>query len=600
VLSVLTRLVDQSLVEADARADGTARYRLLETLRQYAGERLAAAGEEAALRRQHARFYLDLAEAAAPALDTGGRRPWLDRLETERGNLRAALVWARAAPPRPAGAAREAAAVGLRLVAALWRFWLYRRRYREGREDLAAALTRPAGAGSTAARAAALHGAGVLAREEGDRAAARTALEESVSLWRELGRPHGLAGALAHLGFALTDRAPAAALALLEEAATLSRAAGDRWGLARTLRFLGNFPDGPPGGPGVATGLPALEECAALFRDLDDQVWLGAALTGLGTAAIRRGDDAAARACLEEALALRRAAADTLGVARVLTTLSGVDRRRGDWRRAAARCEESLGLSRAAGYTEAAALALAELGHLALAAGEPDRAATLFADGLRAACRHGPQWSYVLAQCLAGVAAAAGARGRPQPAARLLAAAEAQIRGAGARMGAAYQFDFDRGAAAVRGQLDAVALAAAWAAGRALSVEDAVDEALRGAPGPGAAIPDAAEAPRPPDETGRPSAPAPAGPRPARVSADQRRGVGPRPVLRGERLAGGLTERQVEVLALVAEGHTDRQIAAALALSETTVGRHLTNIFRRLGVSSRAAATAFALRAGLA
>jgi DNA-binding NarL/FixJ family response regulator len=71
-------------------------------------------------------------------------------------------------------------------------------------------------------------------------------------------------------------------------------------------------------------------------------------------------------------------------------------------------------------------------------------------------------------------------------------------------------------------------------------------------------------------------------------------------VLRGERLAGGLTERQVEVLALVAEGHTDRQIAAALALSETTVGRHLTNIFRRLGVSSRAAATAFALRAGLA
>ena len=181
----------------------------------------------------------------------------------------------------------ESAETGLRLAAALRPFWRFRGRHREGRAWLEAALALPGAAARTPARAEALCAAGSLAAVLGDGAAARTRLEASVALWRELGDARGLGRALAQLGFATAPRDAPAARALLEEAVALARAAGDRSGLAVALRFLGNVEAPRRAAP---AGPAPLEESAALFRELGDARGLGAALTGLGVRALGEGD----------------------------------------------------------------------------------------------------------------------------------------------------------------------------------------------------------------------------------------------------------------------------------------------------------------------
>ena len=166
--------MDQSLVVADADPGPAcgARYRLLETVRQYAAGRLAEAGEAeaAAARGRHAAFYLALAEAAAPALLGPDQVAWLDRLAGEHDNLRAALAWGLARAPGTA----------LRLAGRLWPFWRMRQHYAEGADWLARALAAAPEPGRTADWARAALGAGILARDRGDLAAARGHLEASL------------------------------------------------------------------------------------------------------------------------------------------------------------------------------------------------------------------------------------------------------------------------------------------------------------------------------------------------------------------------------------------------------------------------------------
>jgi predicted ATPase/class 3 adenylate cyclase len=412
VLDLLTRLVDKSLVVAEEQPDGAARYRLLETLRQYAQETPAAHGGAEAVRARHAAYYLALAERAAPELEGPRQRAWLDRLEAELDNLRQALRWSQAEGGR--------AEAGLRLATALGHLWRLRGHQREGREWLEAALALPAAAPRTAARAAALDGAGVLAWILGDGAAAGARLEASVALWRALGDGRGLGRALANLGLAALDRDRAAARPVLEEAVARARAAGDRWGLALALRFLGTLEGRGPPAPGGSGGAPArpspLEESATLFRELGDPWGLGEALAGLDGRAFRRGDYPAARAHFEEALALRRALGNARSVAVDLIDLTIVARARGDLRGAAARGEEGRALAQAVGATPLVAEALAHLGHVALAGGDAGRAAALLGESLRLVRAHGLEAdTWRLARGLAGLAGggAAGARRAP-------------------------------------------------------------------------------------------------------------------------------------------------------------------------------------------
>ena len=184
VLDLLTSLVDKSLVVFEERQDGTVRYRLLETVRQYASEKLERSREEDEVGSRHALFFLALAEEVEPKINTAGRLRWLERLENEHDNLRAALAWSRAEGTR--------GETSLQLVAALFWFWFHSGYFSEGRGWLCGALATAEGTGerpapaSPAARGKALCGAGLLAWMQGDQAAAGSRLEESVTLWREL------------------------------------------------------------------------------------------------------------------------------------------------------------------------------------------------------------------------------------------------------------------------------------------------------------------------------------------------------------------------------------------------------------------------------
>ncbi|SRR5579884_626936 len=182
VLDLLTSLVDKSLVVYEGPEPST-RYRLLETIRQYARDRLYEAGDGALYRDRHRDWFLSLAEQAEPQLQGPEQALWLERLETEHDNLRAALEWSLAAD--------GSAEAGLRLVGALWRFWEMRGYLTEGRAHLADALSHAQTQERTQERARALTGAGNLAWHQSDYEAARTLHEQSLAIYQALGNTKG-------------------------------------------------------------------------------------------------------------------------------------------------------------------------------------------------------------------------------------------------------------------------------------------------------------------------------------------------------------------------------------------------------------------------
>jgi non-specific serine/threonine protein kinase len=231
----------------------------------------------------------------------------------------------------------------------------------------------------------------------------------------------------------------------------------------------------------------------------------------------------------------------------------------GDWEHAVVFDAESLAILREGGDKEMIASGLHNLGGAVLHQGDARRAAAYFAEGLALSREIGSR--YHIAMNLAGIAGVAAAQGQPERSARLSGAAEALFDALGIVVEPVDRTEYDRNREIARAQLDGDAFAAAWEAGRALTIEQAIAEALE-----------------PPPET--PPAPAPP---PA-----------PQPAVAAEYPAG-LTVREVEVLRLVAQGLTDAQVAERLVLSAHTVHAHLRSIYGKLEVSSRAAATRVAV-----
>jgi DNA-binding CsgD family transcriptional regulator/tetratricopeptide (TPR) repeat protein len=237
VFKLVSRLVDKSLVVAAEQGGDEARYRLLETVRQYGWEKLAEAGEVAEIRRRHAGFFLKMAEAAEPVIMGPGQDAWVDRLEQEHDNLRAALGWLRE---------EREAEQGLRLVGALGRFWWFRGYFSEGRTRIGEFL-KLAGAASrrTAAQAKALHVLGVLIYRSadysaGDQEAARSRLEESIEAYRELGDAPRATAVLRELGYLSAEAGDwETARFSLEESLKVGRQSGDEHGVALTRSYLG-------------------------------------------------------------------------------------------------------------------------------------------------------------------------------------------------------------------------------------------------------------------------------------------------------------------------------------------------------------------------
>ncbi len=288
VLDLLSRLVDQSLVVV-REWEGEARYRLLETVRQYAKEKLEESGENEGVGRRHAEHFLELAETAEAALLGPEQEAWVGHLEVEHDNLRAALDWSERT------GATEA---GLRLAGALPRFWIIRGHFTEWQARLKTLLALPEAPARSAARAKACYALGSLFYRRGNHAAgdleeARTCMEESLDIFRQVGDEVRTAAALTELGSIDTEFGEYdSARASFEESLMLQRRLGDEHGIARTTNGLGwlDFLRGEP-----ARARPLLEESLAILRKLGDKFYLGGSVLYLGCLDCEQGNYGAAR-----------------------------------------------------------------------------------------------------------------------------------------------------------------------------------------------------------------------------------------------------------------------------------------------------------------
>jgi non-specific serine/threonine protein kinase len=455
VLNLLSHLVDKSLVLV-AEQDGEARYRLLETVRQYGWEKLSESGEEGRVRGRHAGHYLTLAEEAEPELKGEGQVAWLERFEREHDNLRSALRWL-----LERGESEKAARLGW----ALWLFWWIRGHFAEGQRSMEQAVSVAGSAAIPAsAQAKALYVEGTMACGQGDPRSAEVLLEESAALFRELGDWRGVAYALGSAAVvAIIQERHERVIVYSEEATELFLEVGDKWGAAPMLG------------------------CSAVG-------WLN------------RGDRRRARSLAERGLALCHETGDKHGTSIALLTLAGAAQAERDYERARDLFEEGLSVS-------------AVLGN------EAD-----------------------IVHCVEGLATVAAAEGSMVHAARLWGAAEALLE----KIEAVYTYvpdrSINRSKVAVRSKIDDAAWGAAWAEGRAMTPEQAVEYAL-----------EQEAAPEPTD----------------------------------------LSAREADVLRLVATGLTNAEVAERLFLSSRTVDWHMGSIYRKLEIHSRAEATRFAAEHGL-
>jgi predicted ATPase/class 3 adenylate cyclase len=373
VLDLLTRLVDKSLVLVDdSAAEGG--YRLLETIREFARERLVASGEAAIASRRHRDWYLRLVEQAMPEFFRGGEpAAWLERFDREHDNLRAALRWSVDEP----GGGQTA----LRLAAGLWRFWEIRGHLGEGRAWLSQALAMNDG-GASETMANALTGISILASMQGDVPAAVGYLEEGLTVARRLGDQNAIAYALSNLAnttiqVGAFDRARE----LYEETLEINRRNDDWRGEAITTVHLADVVDRLGDYPGARS---LYETAAGMFRARGDDWGTAFALGQFAQTAVANADRPAAKEAADTAVALYRNVGDGRGVARTLTFMADLAAGDGDLARAVDLHRESLRLREGLGDRPGIATGLERLA--ATTSGlDPQRAARLLgaADALR-------------------------------------------------------------------------------------------------------------------------------------------------------------------------------------------------------------------------
>lgn len=414
VPTLLARLIDASLVVVEPRpgtASGELRFHLLETLRQYAGEKLRQAGAAAILHARHRNWFLAFAEQAESQLHGPAQVLWMDRLQEEEDNLRAALDWCVAAfEPEQ----------GLRLATSLAWFWFVRARQGEGRARLARLLAL-AGEVPPAAviRAKGLSAAGFLAHDQRDYDAARTLQEESLAIARREGDTQTEAVAVGRLGYlALHQREFVDANALLSKSVELFGAHHDAWGSAYALNILGL----------VALRLHAYEmaehlfgESQANFRTLGDSWGIAWTLRGLAQIALDRGNWELATNLWQERLTLSRELGDAHATAYSLDYLATAARMQKDFDRAALLFSQSLALWNEWGDKQFIAWTLHNMGDLALDRGDIALAAALYQDSLAFRVEVGDQSA--IATSLEGFAALAAAYGQSRQALVLAGAA---------------------------------------------------------------------------------------------------------------------------------------------------------------------------------
>jgi predicted ATPase/DNA-binding CsgD family transcriptional regulator len=424
VLDLLSNLVNKSLVVAEATGKGRVRHRMLEPVRQYSSKHLEESGEVEAIRRAHAGFFLALAEEANPELDGANQLQWLEHLEAEHDNMRAALSWA---------LERREAEVALRLGGALWLFWV-RGYHSEGRRWLEEALAMD-GRGSPVSRAMALDGVGWLALPQGDLDRAQEACEEGLQL-------------LAH------EEASDAKLDLL---ACLGLVAWKReeHGQAKQL----------------------FEESLALSREMRDTWWLANSLSKMALVSSSLGDSERATELYEESIDLFRKQGDKGSLAEGLNQLGMLVYSQGDLGRAAQLIEEAVSLHRERGDRAGVAVGLYNLGWLAVLQDDLGRARDLYGESLSLSWDAGLN---PIVQCaLEGFACVAGAKKEAERAARLWGAAQELHETKGIPRDIDFLAEADARISGVRSGMGEEAWDEAWRKGRAMTLDEAISYALK-------------------------------------------------------------------------------------------------------------------------
>jgi len=484
VLDGLLSLVDKSLLRQEESAQGEPRFGMLQVLREFGLERLAASGEMEATRQAHALYYLALAEEAQPYLRRAEQGRWLARLEQEHENLRAALSWLleRAHMEVQTKEGREQSERALRLCVALFSFWYNRGYLREGWTFLERALAVREGVDASL-RARVLYNAGFLLWEMDDMERAEALTGESLTLYRELGDTAGVARSLCLLGAVARQRSQyAAARVLDEEAGALFQLVGDTWGRGRCLTDLARMAT-MQGEYDRARAL--LEESLGLYRALGDKQRIGWVLYLLAHVLfVSQSDLARASALAEQSLALQREVGAKFFIGPPLSLLGAICLVQGKQTRARELAEESVAILREGGSGWDTAVALIGLARVVACQGDHAAARVLYQESLALLNKVGGKES--IATCLEGlgaVVAAQGAEGAPLAgarwAARLWGAAETLRQHSGAPMPPVYRTDYEQAVVAARTALGEEAFATAWNEGRTMPLEQVITAALQ-------------------------------------------------------------------------------------------------------------------------
>jgi len=556
VLDGVSSLIDKSLLRQIEQEDEP-RIVMLETISEYALEMLDANGEERLCRHAHAVYYMTLAEESERELVGPRQAAWLERLEQEHDNLRAALDWSLQQNEGPNETQRRME-IALRLAGALRRFWQMHGHLNEGQTFTEKTLSASEGIlVSAQARAKALIAAGTLASIQNDYDRTEAYCRESLLLFRELGDQQGTALSLFLLSVVPMMKGDnVAARSLAEEALALFREMGDKERVAWSLSTLGLLDTQEEK---YASASARYEESLAIHRELSNKRGIAASLLRLAQLLfVSQGDQAVLRSLLDEGLALNNELGEKEGIANVHSLSAQLAFRRGDISSARALIEKSILLHREIGQRRVLAESLAILARVVLAQGERTKARVLYDESLEIARELNHMW--LIASCLEGRAGIAAEESQLAWAAQLWGAADSLRETIRVPIPLIDRTDYERSVTAARTRMGEKDFAAAWEAGHAMTPEQAITSQ-----GNAIIAPLATPAP-----TSSPTCPA------------------------------GLTAREVEVLRLVARGLTSEEIALELKISAKTVAHHLTHIFNKTSSENRAAAVAFAIRLGLA
>jgi predicted ATPase len=428
VLNGVEGLVKNSLLAQENTRGGYTRFRMLETIREYALEKLEASGTASQLRERHGNYFSEkmgvLLFSNQLFSSEGGY--WLDWIEQEYENLRSVLSWCRSH--------EESIWRGVLTVGGLFWYWYRRGQFSEGREWCQWALTTPYGKGLTPVRGYALLFGGIMAMWQGDLRTAQSMIEEGLTVWQTLEEDSGISIGLLFQGFVqLNQGEDDSAKTCLEQALVLFKELDQPWQQADTLVHLGNA---ALGRGDLEEADMRLAEAEAVSRDVGDNWLIAFVLNNYGEVARVRGNYPQAEKYYRESETLLRNEGDRGGdLARLVHSQGYVAQRQGELKLAEQRFQESLAMFRKFGNKRG------------------------------------------IAECLAGIAGLWGEQGNADQGARLLSAAQSLLSASGATWWPADRVEYERNLETIRGALEEEAYQTAWEAGRTMDLEEAIERA---------------------------------------------------------------------------------------------------------------------------